>query len=78
MKCLYHESTFLKEDERLCEYTKHSSASQAAMVAEQANAENLLLGHYSTRYKDLNLFKLEAEEIFKNVFLAEDGATFDF
>ena len=48
------------------------------MVAKQANAQNLLLGHYSTRYKDLNLFRLEAETIFKNVLLAEDGATFDF
>ena len=78
VKCLYHESTFLAEEERLCDYTKHSSARQAAMVAKQANAQNLLLGHYSTRYKDLNLFRLEAETIFKNVLLAEDGATFDF
>jgi len=75
---LYHESTFLEKNEKLATPTKHSTAKQAASIAKQANAGTLILGHYSTRYDDLNLFKEEASEIFSNVELAKDGKTFEF
>lgn len=75
---LYHESTFLDKHEKLCKPTKHSTAKQAATIAKKANAETLILGHYSTRYDNLKDFKSEAETIFKNVELAEDGKVFDF
>ena len=72
---LYHESTFLEKHAHLAEPTKHSTAKQAAKIAKQANVGKLILGHYSTRYDSLELFKTEASEIFKNVELAEDGKT---
>ena len=75
---LYHESTFLEKDIDKCEPTGHSSAKQAATIAEKANVKNLILGHYSTRYSSLELFKEEAETIFPNVFLADDGKVFKF
>ncbi len=75
---LYHESTFLDKNEKLAAPTKHSTAKQAASIAKQANASTLILGHYSTRYNDLNLFKEEASEIFENVELAKDGKSFEF
>ncbi|WP_323789746.1 ribonuclease Z [Psychroserpens sp.] len=75
---LYHESTFLDKNEKLAIPTKHSTAKQAASIAKQANAGTLILGHYSTRYDDLNLFKEEATEIFQNVELAKDGKSFEF
>lgn len=75
---LYHESTFLEKDIEKCEPTGHSSAKQAATIAEKANVNNLILGHYSTRYNSLELFKEEAETIFPNVFLADDGKVFKF
>lgn len=75
---LYHESTFLDKNEKLAAPTKHSTAKQAASIAKQANANTLILGHYSTRYNDLNLFKEEASEIFENVELAKDGKSFEF
>ncbi len=74
---LYHESTFLEKNADLCEPTKHSSAKQAATIAKLANVGKLILGHYSTRYDDLSLFKTEAETIFSNVELAEDGKVFE-
>ena len=74
---LYHESTFLEKNASLCEPTKHSSAKQAATIAKLANVGKLILGHYSTRYDDLSLFKTEAETIFSNVELAEDGKVFE-
>lgn len=75
---LYHESTFLEQHERLAEPTKHSTAKQAATIAKQADVGSLILGHYSTRYDSLKYFKTEAQTIFKNVELAEDGKTFEF
>lgn len=75
---LYHESTFLEKNEKLALPTKHSTAIQAATIAKKSNAKTLILGHFSTRYDDLNLFKLEAETVFKEVRLAKDGKTFEF
>lgn len=73
---LYHESTFLDSESRLCAKTKHSTAKQAALMAKQANVGLLILGHYSTRYRSISLFKEEALQEFSNVELAEDGKTF--
>tara|TARA_B110000003_G_scaffold235095_1_gene239092 strand:+ start:12068 stop:12982 length:915 start_codon:yes stop_codon:yes gene_type:complete len=70
---LYHEATFLADKEDLAKKTRHSTAEQAALIAKKANVKKLILGHYSSRYKDISLFKKEAEEIFKDVILAESG-----
>ena len=75
---LYHESTFLEEHAYLANPTKHSTAREAAAIAGAANVTHLILGHYSTRYKNLELFRKEAEEIFPSVHLADDGETFSF
>jgi ribonuclease Z len=42
-------------------------------MAKKTNAKQLLLGHFSARYSDLDLFLNEAEPIFKNCILAIDG-----
>ncbi len=73
---LYHESTFLTDKEDLASKTGHSTAKQAATIAKKANVKKLVLGHYSSRYKDISLFKKEAQEVFKNVSLSETGRVF--
>jgi len=70
---LYHEATFLSDKEDLAKKTRHSTAKQAALIAKNASVKKLIIGHYSSRYKDISLFKKEAEEIFKDVILAEAG-----
>ncbi|MBU3822992.1 ribonuclease Z [Flavobacteriaceae bacterium XHP0103] len=75
---LYHESTFLEKHAHLAKKTKHATAKEAAKIANAANVKTLLLGHYSTRYNDLDLFKSEAKEVFSNVKLSEDGKVFKF
>jgi ribonuclease Z len=75
---LYHESTFLEKNENLAKPTKHSTAKQAATIAKKSNAGTLILGHFSTRYEDLQQFLIEANTIFENVELAEDGKVFEF
>lgn len=75
---LYHESTFLEQDIEKCIPTGHSTAIQAATIAKKAKVKNLILGHYSTRYSDINLFKKEADTVFEPTFLADDGLFFKF
>jgi len=75
---LYHEATFLESDAKLSVKTKHATAREAATIANDSNVGTLILGHYSTRYKSIELFKEEAQSIFPNVELAEDGKFFEF
>lgn len=74
---LYHESTFLKSEENLAAKTMHSTAMEAATIADKAQVKKLILGHYSTRYDTIDLFKEEAETVFSSVLLADDGINFD-
>jgi ribonuclease Z len=75
---LYHESTFLDSEKTLAKKTMHTTALEAAKIASKANVKELILGHYSTRYKDLEKFRNEANTIFEKVNLAEDGKIFNF
>lgn len=76
VNCLYHETTFLKDKEELATKTKHSTAEQAANIAQEANVKQLIIGHYSGRYKNKEAFKDEATPIFKNTVLAIEGETY--
>jgi ribonuclease Z len=73
---LYHESTFLDAEAERANETYHSTAKQAATIAQKADAKRLILGHFSSRYKDLSDFKKEAETIFNNVSIPSDGEVF--
>ncbi len=73
---LYHESTFLEEHVERAAHTFHSTAKQAAHVANHLRAKDLLLGHFSARYHDLTLFETEASTIFSNVRVAQEGVTY--
>lgn len=73
---LYHESTFLEKHADRAAITFHSTAQQAASIAQQANVKKLLLGHFSTRYPNLDYFLEEASPTFPNVALAIEGSEF--
>jgi ribonuclease Z len=74
---LYHESTFLETELHLAEKTMHSTAIQAATIAKKANVKKLILGHFSTRYGNIELFKEQAQTVFQNSDIADDGKEFD-
>ena len=74
---LYHESTFLETESHLAEKTMHSTAIQAATIAKKANVKKLILGHFSTRYGNIELFKEQAQTVFQNSDIADDGKEFD-
>lgn len=74
---LYHESTYLSENENRAKLYYHSTARQAAMVARDAGVGKLILGHFSARYNDEQALLDEAKEVFDNVYLAKEGLIFD-
>lgn len=73
---LYHEATFTSDLSARAKETMHSTAAQAAMVAHTAEVGQLLLGHFSSRYKSNDVLLQEALPIFPRTLLAEEGRTF--
>lgn len=74
---LYHESTFLSDMESRATDTYHTTAQQAAQVADKAGVEKLLLGHFSARYRELDPLLVEAKSVFDQSYLASEGLTFN-
>ena len=73
---LYHEATFMQADVDKAVETKHSTTAQAAGIAKRAQVKKLIIGHFSARYKDLNMLLHEAKAYFPNTELAIEGTTF--
>lgn len=69
---LIHESTYKNEDKDKAIQNFHSTSTDAADIAKQANAEKLVLTHISTRYKKTDDLLKEAKYKFDNTVLAED------
>jgi len=69
---LYHESTFLTKDIELAKQTFHSTCTEAAKIALKSGAKKLILGHFSSRYKEIQSMQEEASVIFSNTHLANE------
>ncbi len=74
---LYHESTYLESDAEKAALRYHSTARQAATLAQRAGVRKLLLGHYSSRYDDVNPFVEEAVGVFAEVAATVEGETYE-
>ncbi len=74
---LYHESTYGEDNKLKAQKYCHSTAREAAMVARDAGVEQLLLGHYSSRYEDEEVLLNEACEVFENSRLTDEMSVFD-
>lgn len=70
---LYHEATFCSADLARARETYHSSAVQAAQIAQKAGVKRLLLGHFSARYPDESVLLGEARSLFPETILAKEG-----
>lgn len=70
---LFHETTFAESEAFRTKETLHSTAKQAATIAQKAGVKQLIIGHYSARYADLTPLHNEAQSIFKNTLLSFDG-----
>jgi ribonuclease Z len=73
---LYHEATFTEEKKQRAIKTNHSTALDAAKIAKLANAKQLIMGHFSARYKNTENHLAEAKTVFENSFAVNDGDVF--
>lgn len=73
---LYHEATFTEKYRENAEKTMHSTAKEAATIAQRAGVNRLLLGHFSKRFKQTDELLAEAQAVFKNTVCINDGDTF--
>ena len=73
---MYHEATYAAAEQRSARDRGHSTTLDAAKAARQAEAGKLLIGHFSSRYKELLPLVAECKTLFENTQIAEEGATF--
>ncbi|PYS55147.1 MAG: ribonuclease Z [Acidobacteria bacterium] len=75
-KCtaLIHETTFGPDGVDMARERKHSTMQDAARVAKEAAAENLIATHFSSRYDGRQVAKIgdDAREIFQNITVGRD------
>ncbi len=72
---LYHEATYDASLTTQANDKMHSTATAAAKIALQASAKQLLIGHFSSRYRTPDLLLREAQSIFPDTIAASDGQT---
>lgn len=73
---LYHETTYLKDLSERARSRFHSTTHDAARIALKSSVGKLIIGHFSSKYSELQPFEDEAKEIFPNSEIAYEGATF--
>ena len=73
---VYHESTYLNDQLEKAQAYNHATAEQAATIAAKANVKRLIIGHFSSRYKDISPFLQEARTVFPQTDLAIEGTTY--
>ena len=73
---IYHEATYLDDQREKAIERFHSTAKQAATLALQGNVKKLLLGHFSSKYEVLDVFREEAAAVFPNVEACKEGVTY--
>ncbi|MBO5813276.1 MAG: ribonuclease Z [Alistipes sp.] len=74
---LYHEATYADSEKAVAKQRGHATAAQAAKTALNAEAGELLIGHFSSRYKDPTILLDEARTIFPNTRIAEEGESYE-
>jgi ribonuclease Z len=70
---LFHEATFAARDEKLAMETLHATSVQAATLAREAGVGKLLIGHFSSRYRDHSSLVEEARQVFRDTEGVDDG-----
>ncbi len=74
---LIHESTYEAEDHQRAVDNAHSTSVEAAEIAREANVNELVLTHISTRYTSDENILSEAQKVFKNTKVARDYMKID-
>ena len=72
VQTLYHEATYIQQYAGRCKSTMHSTAEEAATIAQKAHVGQLIIGHYSARVDDHTEFMKEAKAVFENTVMAKE------
>jgi len=73
---LYHEATFMEEQAKKAAQTFHSTTIEAGKIAALVGAKKLIIGHFSSKYANLNDPLMEVQSVFPNSVLAIEGEIF--
>ncbi|MDI1232974.1 MAG: ribonuclease Z [bacterium] len=73
---LYHEATYLEALQDKAAERFHSTAEQAGIIAQNAGVDHLIIGHFSSRYDNLDPLLQEAKLVFSQTSLAIEGLKF--
>jgi ribonuclease Z len=73
---IYHEATFAADMQERANATGHSTSVDAARVAAKAGAGQLVIGHFSSRYREPEILAAEARTIFPDTQIAVEGRIF--
>jgi len=69
---LISEATYSNEHKEEAERYMHLTSEAAAKIAKQSKAKELILTHFSQRYKDVDKLLKDAKSVFKNTKAADD------
>lgn len=73
---LYHEATYAAAERRQAKERGHSTSVDAAEIALAAGAKRLIIGHFSSRYKEPSVLLDEARAVFPATDIATEGETY--
>ena len=73
---LYHETTYAHAEHKIARERGHSTTVEAARIALKAGAGRLVIGHYSSRFKEESVLVEEARTVFPDTHPATEGTTF--
>lgn len=74
---LYHEATYADDMRSEAKKRGHSTTLQAARAAVESGARRLIVGHFSSRYKNEQELVEECRTVFPESYLAEEYKCFD-
>ncbi len=72
------EATYSHQEKEMAHEYHHMTAIQAAEIAKEAGVKQLILTHFSARYRDPEELGIEARTVFPNTLVAEDLRRFPF
>ena len=73
---LYHETTYLDDLEIMAKERMHSTLGQAIEIAKSAKIDKLIVGHFSSRYQNIDVFLEQGLPKFSGLMLGEEGRVY--
>lgn len=75
VELLYAECTFMKDLQEVATNKFHMTTEDSSKLAKESEAQKLMVGHFSARYRDLTEFKEEMETLYPGTILVNDNDT---